>query len=198
MHAALTRSAVVSAATELFADKGFSATSIDDIARRSNASKGAVYHHFSDKRQIFAEVFRASEMAVIEKALQSVPTDGRPWERLAAATSAFLSAYVEDTTARALLSQVMGVLGWERVRAIDDEIALPIIRAAIEEHLKPEHNRDALPVNAAAEMLFSLYCNGILHIAASDNPAKESQDVEKVILAMLTGLQNITGTDSAK
>jgi AcrR family transcriptional regulator len=188
MYAALTRAAVLDAATQLFVEKGFDETSIDDIARVSQTSKGAVYHHFPDKREIFAAVFTASELAVIDAALQSTPEHGSsPWDRLKAATTAFLRSYVEDTTARALLRQVMGALGWERVRAIDEETALPMIRASLGE-LMPTDNA-TFPVATAAELLFGLYCNGILHIAGSDDPSRASTEVETVIFAMLRGLQ---------
>lgn len=187
MYAALTRAAVLDAATQLFVEKGFDETSVDDIARLSQTSKGAVYHHFPDKREIFAEVFKASELAVMRAALQSTPEHGSPWDRLKAATAAFLRSYVDDTTARALLRQVMGVLGWERVRAIDEETALPMVRASLGELMPTD--RSVFPIAIAAELLFGLYCNGVLHIASSDDPKRASKEVETVIVTMLSGLQ---------
>ena len=88
---------------------------------------------------------------------------------------------------RALLRQVMGALGWERVRAIDEEIALSIIRASVAELIPTAGT--AFPITTAAELLFGLYCNGILHIAGSAHPAHAATDVETVIFAMLRGLQ---------
>jgi len=193
MYAALTRGAVLDAAKHLFVEKGFDATSIDDIARLSQTSKGAVYHHFSDKREIFAEVFKASELAVMGAALRSMPDKGSAWDRLRTATSAFLRSYVDDTDARALLQQVMGVLGWERVRAIDEETALPMIRASLGDLIPTQGNR--FPISTAAELLFALYCNGILHIAGSADPQRASKDVEKVIFMMLNGLQAAGGAN---
>ena len=65
-YAALTKEAVLDAAKQLFVTEGFDATSVDDIARLSEVSKGAVYHHFSDKREVFAELFRATLASAVQ------------------------------------------------------------------------------------------------------------------------------------
>src|SRR5262249_8385440 len=75
---ATTIAAITRAAGELFAAHGFAATSIDDIGRRAGVAKGAVYHHFESKEQIFARVFEqmtaalAAEVAATAAAGQSI------------------------------------------------------------------------------------------------------------------------------
>jgi AcrR family transcriptional regulator len=188
MSAALTRAALLDAARTLFVTKGFDATSIEDIAQLAQASKGAVYHHFSDKQEIFAEVFRSSQAVVIQAAIESMSGSGQPWDLVEAATQAFLRSYVADEDARALLRQVTGVLGWDRVRALDEEAALPFLRATLEESVRTGQVRPT-PIEATAELLFSLYCNAILFIAGVPDAARASSDVETVILFMLAGLK---------
>jgi AcrR family transcriptional regulator len=188
MSAALTRAALLDAAKTLFVTKGFDATSIEDIAQLAQASKGAVYHHFSDKQEIFAEVFRASQAVVIQAAIDSVSGSGQSWDLVEAATRAFLRSYVADEDARALLRQVMGVLGWDRVRALDEEAALPFLRSTLEEAVRTGQVRPT-PIEATAELLFSLYCNAILFLAGAPDAATASSDVETVILFMLAGLK---------
>ncbi|HWE87864.1 MAG TPA: helix-turn-helix domain-containing protein, partial [Pseudonocardiaceae bacterium] len=85
-YAALTRSAVLDAAKALFVAKGFEATSVEDIAKLSESSKGAVYHHFSDKKELFAEVFRASEAAIIQTTVESMVESAPPWDQIEDAT----------------------------------------------------------------------------------------------------------------
>jgi AcrR family transcriptional regulator len=58
VRAAQTRAQVLAAAAKLFADRGFSHTSIADVADRVGMTKGAVYFHFRDKEDIGAEVVR--------------------------------------------------------------------------------------------------------------------------------------------
>jgi AcrR family transcriptional regulator len=188
MSAALTRAALLDAARTLFVTKGFDATSIEEIAQLAQASKGAVYHHFSDKQEIFAEVFRSSQAVVIQAAIDSMSGSGQSWDLVEAATQAFLHSYVADEDARALLRQVTGVLGWDRVRALDEEAALPFLRATLEEAVRTGQVRPT-PIEATAELLFSLYCNAILFLAGAPDAATASSDVETVILFMLTGLK---------
>ncbi len=188
MSAALTRAALLDAARTLFVTKGFDATSIEDIALLAQASKGAVYHHFSDKQEIFADVFRSSQAVVIQAAIDSMSRSGQAWDLVEAATQAFLRSYVADEDARALLRQVTGVLGWDRVRALDEEAALPFLRATLEESVRTGQVRPT-PIEATAELLFGLYCNAILFIADAPDAARASSDVEAVIRFMLAGLK---------
>ena len=73
----LTQKAIVTAAAELFARKGFGATSLDDIAERLGATKGALYYHIKNKedilRHIYLMVLAASEEPLAEIASSSAP-----------------------------------------------------------------------------------------------------------------------------
>ena len=101
---------MLDAARALFVAKGFDATSIDEIALSSRSSKGAIYHHFQNKQAIFAEVFRASQAAIMQAvlpaALESMPADADPWEQALLAISAVLRCYVDDDDARILLPRI--------------------------------------------------------------------------------------------
>jgi AcrR family transcriptional regulator len=53
------RADILEAAASCFMERGYTETSIDDVARSLGATKGRIYHHFRSKADIFAEVFRA-------------------------------------------------------------------------------------------------------------------------------------------
>jgi AcrR family transcriptional regulator len=182
------RAAVLDAARALFLADGFDKTSIDDIALASQSSKGAVYHHFRDKREIFAEVFRVSQARVASDivGLLSAESTQPPWERVEIATRLFLRSY--DASARELLRQALGVLGWDWVRAIDELAALPVIRATLQAYIENGHPRE-VPVNATAELYFGLYCNALLYISAAPDPDAASREAEAVIFTALNGLK---------
>lgn len=185
---ALTRAAMLDAARKLFVAKGFDATSIDDIARASESSNGAVYHHFRDKQQIFVQVFRDSQAAILQATVESMPADGSAWERVEAATRAFLRSYVADADARVLLGQAIGVLGFHRVHEIDEEMSLPLIRATLTSAIGTGE-AVPVPVDTAADLLFSVYCNAVLIIAAQADPERAAEDVETVLFALIAGLR---------
>lgn len=189
---ALTRAAMLDAARELFVTKGFDATSIDGIARASESSNGAVYHHFRDKQQIFTEVFRDSQAAILRATIEAIPSDTSAWQRVESATRAFLRSYAADREACALLGQAVGVLGWDQVHKIDEEMSLPLIRTTLTEAIGTGE-AVPLPVDAAADLLFSVYCSAILIIAARPDPEQAAAEVESVLFALLTGLRTSNG-----
>jgi AcrR family transcriptional regulator len=53
------RADILRNAADCFLERGYAATSIDDVARSLGATKGRIYHHFPSKADLFAEVFRA-------------------------------------------------------------------------------------------------------------------------------------------
>lgn len=188
ISAALTKKAVLDAARRLFVTKGFDETSIDDIARASESSNGAVYHHFHDKREIFAELFRSSQATILEATLAAMPSASGAWERVELATRAFLHSYVVNDDARALLAQAINVLGWNRVRELDEEMAIPLIQAMLDEAIQVGEAKP-VPVSAAAFILFSVYCNAVLFITADQKPEQAADDAATVLAALLSGMR---------
>lgn len=178
---------MLDAARDLFVTKAFDATAIDEIARASQSSNDAVYQHFRDKQEIFAELFKASQAEILQAAVAAMPAEAIAWQRVEQATQAFLRSYVDDD-ARALLRQAISVLGWDRIRAIDEEQSLPLIRATLTQAIETGDAKP-LPVTAAAEVLFSVYCNAVLVIAADNDPKRTADDVETVILTLLNGMR---------
>jgi AcrR family transcriptional regulator len=190
MYAAQTRAAILAAAKDLFVARGFDDTAISDIGAAAQASKGTVYHHFTDKQEIFAEVFATLQSAIMRVALDAMAGEGNRWDRLERVTQSFLRSYVADNAARAILRQALGVLGWDRVRELDEATALPVIRAALEQFIA-DGEIEPVSVEAAAQVIFHLYCNAVLIITASDDPEGLSGDVETIVVAMLGGLRKI-------
>ncbi|WP_420751300.1 TetR/AcrR family transcriptional regulator [Rhodococcus sp. O3] len=188
MYAALTRDAVLEAARSLFVDRGFASTSVEDIAKLANVSKGAVYHHFSDKQTIFAQLVRDSLAEGLTTVVNAIADVTDPWERVERALRAYLKVYAEDRDARALLRQVVGVLGEERTCALDNEFVIPTIEALLVEldnagELKP------LPIEITTRLVFDLLCGAAKSLAGTEETESTSREMEAVILHMFSGLR---------
>ncbi|MFE2868507.1 TetR/AcrR family transcriptional regulator [Embleya sp. NPDC059259] len=69
--------AILEAATSVFLDKGYSGTSMDDIAKLAAVSKQTVYKHFSDKEKLFAEIVLATTERIdnLVDSVADVPAD---------------------------------------------------------------------------------------------------------------------------
>jgi AcrR family transcriptional regulator len=76
------RDNLLRAATRQFAERGFSATSIDDVCRDAGVVKSAVYWHFDSKEGLLAAVLEETATAWIDGILASVQQTGDPRERL--------------------------------------------------------------------------------------------------------------------
>lgn len=114
-----TRAALIGAARDLFAAGGYTATSTSDIVRQANVSRGALYHHFTDKMNLFQAVVDAEQATVareIDDASQAV-TD--PVAAIRLGGEAFLDAMRDPGRRRILLIDGPAVLGTAVMREID-------------------------------------------------------------------------------
>jgi AcrR family transcriptional regulator len=59
------RDAILAAALDEFATRGFAATRLDDVAKRANVAKGTIYLYFADKETLFQELIRAQLSPVV-------------------------------------------------------------------------------------------------------------------------------------
>ncbi len=114
-----TTTALVDAARELFAHDGYAATSLDAVAAKARVTKGAVYHHFQGKPQLFEAVF-GREVERLCAALPAVYASKRdPWDAFEACCRAFLEECLEPGLQRIMLLDALAAMGWEGVRRME-------------------------------------------------------------------------------
>lgn len=186
-YAAMTRAAVLENARDLFVEHGFEATSVDDIARRAEVSKGAVYHHFSDKKLLFAELFSDVQQAAMQVVVAAAENADGNGERAVESARAFLRSYLADEEARTILRQAPSVLSQDRMREIDERIALPFVRDLLE-RLEASGQLQPVPIAATARMIFGVLCEATALVAERDDPVRAVEEAESVVLFMLSGL----------
>lgn len=114
-YAEQTRAALLVAAADAFAQDGFTATSITDIASAARVTKGAVYHHFPDKHRLFAAVLDQYNEAAQQQVYDAIgkhPTD--PWQAALAGLAATLDVCMDPVAARLIYIEGPVGLGWSR------------------------------------------------------------------------------------
>ena len=126
-----TRQAILGAARELFADRGYEATPIDEVARRAGVSKGALYHHYRDKAEVLAAVYEELERGLAAQLAASVAGIADPVEMLRTGCQAFLDACLDPVVRRIALVDAPAGLGWERWREIDARHGFGLLRAGL-------------------------------------------------------------------
>src|SRR5438034_2844984 len=90
-HAEDTRTALLKAARRLFGQRGYAAVSLDEVCGRARVTKGALYHHFQNKQDLFLAVYEQLEEDFVEAGTKAVAEGADDfWAVLGAAGRGFL------------------------------------------------------------------------------------------------------------
>jgi AcrR family transcriptional regulator len=187
-RSAATTADILGAARKLFASAGFDATSIDDIAAKAGVAKGAVYHHFDSKEEIFTRVL---EDVQAEIAALPVPAATRamtdPLDMVAAETLRYLLAATEHSRKRILLIDGPAVVGWRKWRAIDDRFFGAGAKAAMTHVL----GADAEPreIEAVTHLVMGAVMEACLVCATAPEPRKAARELSAGLRRMVEGLR---------
>src|SRR3954466_4595186 len=87
-----TRDALLAAARSLFAERGYAEVGTEEVVRRAGVTRGALYHHFRDKRDLFRAVYEQTEQEIVEAIGARVTAGADPMALLAEGVRAFLDA----------------------------------------------------------------------------------------------------------
>lgn len=105
-------------AAELFAARGFEATSAADIAAEGGFSKALIYHYFSSKEEILQDLLEAHMDALLEAAKASLSEADSPRARLRAFVRAHMRLYATSRARHLLLINQLGALPFKGRQAI--------------------------------------------------------------------------------
>ncbi len=128
---AATRAALVGAARELFAERGFHGTPAEAVVARAGVTSGAMYHHFRDKRALFRSALEAVQRSPAEGVAAAASAGRDPWDRLERGVVEYLAACAEPEVRRIVLLDGPGVLGSEAWHEIDAAHHLRPLAAAL-------------------------------------------------------------------
>jgi AcrR family transcriptional regulator len=184
---AATVGTILAEARRLFTERGFEATSIDDIAEAAGVAKGAVYHHFASREAVFQRVLEDMQAAIAAAPLPaeaSAPDD--LIEQIAAATLRYLLTASEPEFRRVLLIDGPAVIGWRRWREIDDRFFGAGARLAMKWLLGPEASDPE--VDAMTHLMMGAVMEAALVCATADDPQRAARELSSALGRMLGGL----------
>lgn len=179
-----TRAALVSAARGLFAGQGYAATGTPEIVAAAGVTRGALYHHFADKAELFATVVEEEHMLLAMALNRGTEGDDEPGpvKALVGIGEAFVEAMQEAGRRQILLIDAPTVLGRTALDAIGERHGLKLVRDAAEAAIEAKAIRD-LPVGALTSLLVA-QCE-----RAALAPPEESADYRKTMKALIRGLK---------
>ncbi|WP_077962859.1 TetR/AcrR family transcriptional regulator [Ensifer adhaerens] len=159
-----TRAAILDAARGLFVRRGYADTSTPDIVSAAGLTRGALYHHFEDKKALFRAVAVREAGAVAATIEQKTAGDLTPREALKVGARAYFDAMREPGRIRLLLLDGPAVLGKEEMMAIDAAHAQRTLEEGIAEAMAPAAP-DAATLSAMASLLSAAFDRAALDIA---------------------------------
>jgi AcrR family transcriptional regulator len=188
-EARATREALVDAAIELFTKKGYAGVGTEEIVGRANVTRGALYHHFADKRDLFRAVFERVEADLMEGIASKMEATEDPWDLLMAGMRAFLDACEEPAVKQIGLTDAPAVLGWQEWREIDNRHGLGLTRAALQSAVDAGAMRP-IAVEPMAHLFVAALSEAAFVIAHSDKPRKARAEVEEALVQLVEGLRS--------
>ena len=182
-----TRLALVTAGRELFGERGYAATSIDEVASRSGVTKGAFYHHFAGKADLFQEVYEQVKREVSDQVV-SVFLEPDHWKALIGGCQLMIDAQLDPAVRRIALHDARSVLGWDVVRQIESRYGAVGIRGALR---KAMHGGviEQQPLRPLALLLAGALSEACFYVADADDPAAAREEVGRLIERILEGLK---------
>jgi AcrR family transcriptional regulator len=182
-----TREELIDAATGLFAKRGYDATPIDAVLHAAGVSRGALYHHFEDKRALFEAALERVEAGVAREVVSSASSASDPFEALVAGCSAWLRLARDPVVRRISLIDAPAVVGWDRWREIDERHGFGLIKGALRA-LADEGRIEPGMVDVLAHMLLAALVEVALVIARADDAAKATRAGERAVRLLLESL----------
>ena len=180
------------AARKLFINRGFADTSTPEIVRAARVTRGALYHHFADKTDLFRAVVRAEFAAVAERIEQAAGVPRSALDALRKGGDGFLDAMSDPGRVRLVLLDGPAVLGREEIDKIDRSTSGDSLRLGLEAAIAAGELRP-LPLEALTDLFSALFDRAALAIAGGASRAK----YRKVIRALIDGLA-VAAEDPAK
>src|SRR5436190_695006 len=175
-RSAATTGDLVRTARGLFAAQGFADTSIDDIVSAAGVTRGALYHHFESKTDVFRAVFEDLERELAERITDAARGKRDPWKRIEAGCMTFLDACRQHEVQRIVMLDAPAVLGWDEYREIELRYTMALWHHALEAAIV-EGKLSRRPVEPLAHLLFGAVCEAAM-ITARGGGDSRSLDLE--------------------
>lgn len=183
-----TRSALVTAARALFAERGYAETGTEEIVQRAGVTRGALYHHFRDKRDLFRAVVEEMEGEVTQSIAAAAFAVTDPVEQLRAGSQAFLDACLDPAVQRIILQDGPSVLGLEGWREIEARYGFALLRGALQAAMEAG-TIERQAVDALAHLLLGALSEAALTIVRAEDVASARAEVGTTLQRLLEGLR---------
>jgi AcrR family transcriptional regulator len=189
---AATRAALVGAARNLFAEHGYAAIGTERIVKAAGLTRGALYHQFADKSDLFAAVLEAVEADIVARiadVIATVPPDETA-DVLAAGAEAWLDVCAEPGVQRIVLIDGPAVLGWERWREIGMQHGFGLVSGVLAEAMQ-SGRIPSQPVEPLTHVLVGALDEAALYVARADDQTAARAEMASVVQRLVRAVTGV-------
>ncbi|WP_131785105.1 TetR/AcrR family transcriptional regulator [Protofrankia symbiont of Coriaria ruscifolia] len=193
-HPAATRQALLAAARLRFGTQGYAATGTEEIVADAQVTRGALYHHFRDKADLFGAVM---EQVALEVAEQLVTTELKratdepatdAWEQLRTGFQSFLDICTDSDFQRIVLVDGPAVLGHDAWDVLVERYGYRLLAEWLDRAVE-EGRIDPLPIAPLTRVLAAVLSEASLLIGRAGDPAQARREAGEVLDRLLIGLE---------
>ena len=172
----------------MFAANGFQATRTEEIVQRAGLTRGALYHHFRDKEDLFRAVYEEVSVEVgqlLRRRSADGPSDA--WSLFRTNSEVYLDAASSNPAYRQIvLIDGPAVFGWDHLSERSDgptrKITEYVADAIAEGTLDPQ------PVKPLAHLLSALGVGSAMYVAHAEDPTRARREISECNERFLAGL----------
>ena len=192
-----TRTRLLVAGRRLFESQGYAATGREEIAAAAGVTRGALQHHFGDKRSLFRAVYESVEAELVAAtALAAMAAGDDPVDQLRDGCRAYLDAVLDPALQRVCALDGPAVLGPAELGAITDRYALGLVRQAVESAIA-SGAIEPTPPEPLARMLLAAVMAAAQYVATAEDPRRARVEAGRTVDALLDGLRRRPSPGSA-
>ena len=183
-----TRAELIAVARKMFAERGYADTPTEELVQAAGMTRGALYHHFKDKKALFHAVFEAVEIDLITRTGAAMDPTTDAWTNLQRGISAFLDACLEPDVQQIGLIDAPSVLGYEAWKEVEEKYGLAAVSAGLAASMAQGYIAQQALTPLAHLLLAALNEAGLM-IARAPNRAAAREEVGAALLRVLEGLR---------
>ncbi len=189
-YSASTKRALVDAALECFAGTGYAGTSLDEIVAAARVTKGALYHHFKGKQDLFEAAFMDVEERASERIRGSIRSVRDPWEKALTGLREFLAVTRTEAYRRIVIQDGPAVLGYERYREQEERSTFGLVQDIVASLLS-SYDLPESTVAAFTRLFFGAMSATGSAVSTAEDPEQASDDAEGAIVLVLAGIRSL-------
>ncbi len=190
-QSAATIKRLLTVAMREFSQKGYAGASTEAIVKEARVTRGALYHHFKGKKDLFYAVFKEAQLQIGNRIEAVADAADDLWDGLISGCNAFLKACSDPALQQVVVIDAPSVLDWNAYRSVDENLpgsGLSLLKECLRD-LVDQDMIKPISVDALAHLLSGAMDEAAVWIAQSRNPSLALPQAQQTLRRLLEGLK---------